>query len=129
MYYNPFYGPIHHPKPTYPGYFINYPLTRTYPPVDVKIFLQSVKTFRLLIEQGSILLNRLGDAGFAQRIMAAAQQGKKVEVDHLLHSIGLKVPVNTKYTPTGIIFELTSRANQNTPFSCCSLIVSLKWGN
>jgi hypothetical protein len=129
MYYNPFHYPIHHPMPTYPRYFINHPLPRVYPPVDVKIFSQSVKSFRLLMEQGSILLDRLGDAGFAQKMMAAAQQGKKVEVDHLIHSIGLKVPVNTKYTPTGVNFELTTQANQNTPFSCCSLTISLKWRN
>lgn len=80
------------------------------------------------MDQGSILLDRLGDEGFDIQIMKAAQQGKKAEVDTLIKSIGLKVPVTTKYTPTGVTFELSSLADQHNPFSCCTLTVHMKWG-
>ncbi|MED1471279.1 hypothetical protein [Bacillus salipaludis] len=128
MFYNPFHYPIYPLVPAYPGYYVNYPLPRTYPPVDIKIFSKSVKSFRLLMEQGSILLDRLGDAGFAHKMMTFAQQGKKAEVDQLIKSIGLKVPVITKFTPSGVIFELTTQATQQAPMSCCTLSVSMKWG-
>ncbi|MDQ6595900.1 hypothetical protein [Bacillus salipaludis] len=80
------------------------------------------------MEQGSILLDRLGDPGFARKMMTVAQQGKKAEVDQLIHSIGLKVPVITKFTPSGVIFELSTQATQQAPMSCCTLSVSMKWG-
>ena len=128
MYNNPFQYQVFPPIPVYPLYAM-YPQTpRTYPPVDIKIFSQSVHSFRLLMEQGSILLDRLGDAGFAHKMMAAAQQGKKVEVDSLIKSIGLKVPVITKYTPTGVNFVLTTQTGQTHPVSCCTLTVAMKWG-
>lgn len=127
MYYYHYPYPYYYSTPIYPVYPRVYP--RVYPPVDVELFEQSVKTFRLLMEQGSILLDQLGDADFAQKMMAAAQQGKKVEVDQLIQSIGLKVQVLTKYTPTGITFELMSQPDQSTPVNCCTLSVHMKWGN
>jgi len=109
--------------PVYP------PVNRQYPPVDPKIFSQSVKSFRLLMDQGSRLLNRLGDQNFDIKIMSAAQQGNKSEVDNLIKSIGLKVPVNITYTPSGITFELTTKPEAGNPqANCCSLTVHLKWG-
>lgn len=129
MYYNPFHYPIYPPMPAYPNYLMNYPISRSYPPVNIKMFESSVKTFRILMEQGSRLLDRLGDVGFAHKMMTLAQQGKKAEVDQLIKSIGLKVPVITKFTPTGVNFVLTTQTNQNTPINCCTLMVSMKWGN
>jgi hypothetical protein len=117
------------PAPVYPDYFRYHPIPRQYPPVDVKIFEKSVKSIRLLMDQGSILLDRLGDEDFDLKIMGAAQQGKKAEVENLIKTIGLKVPVTTKYTPTGITFELTSPVDPNNPISCCRLTVNMKWGN
>lgn len=99
-----------------------------YPPVDTKIFEKSVKSIQLLMKQGSILLDRLGDVLFAANIMSAAQQGKQAQVDELIKSIGLKVPVSTHYTPSGVIFTLTTAASPNAPASCCTLTVSMKWG-
>lgn len=128
MYYYPYHYDHYPPPPVYQGYDINQPFSRTYPPVDVKIFTKSVASFRLLMEQGSILLDRLADVGFAQKMMSSAQQGKKAEVDQLIHSIGLKVPVYTKYTPTGVHFELSTIPETGSPFSCCTLAVSMKWG-
>lgn len=81
------------------------------------------------MDQGSILLDRLGDEGFDVKLMGAAQKGNKAEVDKLIKTIGLKVPVQTKYTPSGITFELTTHPDPSTPMSCCTLIVHMKWGN
>jgi hypothetical protein len=128
MYYNPFHYPVVPPMPVYPPYTVNYPIPRMYPPVDTKIFEGSVKSFRLLMAQGSILLDRLGNASFAQKVMNAAQQGKNAEVDQLIKTIGLKVPVITKFTPTGVNFTLTTQATQQQPMNCCTLTVAMKWG-
>jgi hypothetical protein len=98
-----------------------------YPQVDTKIFEGSVQSIHILIEQANLLLNRLGDAKFAYQIMDTAQQGKKTNVENLIKSIGLKVPVTTKYTPSGIAFTLQSPADQNTVTSCCALTIFMRW--
>ncbi len=128
MYYNPFHNPAIPPMPPYPAYAINYQLARMYPPVDIKTFEGSVKTFRLLMEQGSILLDRLGNLDFSKKLMSAAQQGKHAEVDSLIKSIGLRVSVVTKFTPTGVNFTLMTPGTQSQPVNCCTLTVALKWG-
>ncbi|WP_435559971.1 hypothetical protein [Neobacillus sp. LXY-4] len=122
--------PYNHP--TVPGYFhgyYHYPYPRTYPPVDTKTFSSSVQKFRILMEQGSILLAKLGEASFETKMMTAAQQGKQAEVEKLIKSIGLRVPVTTQYTPSAIKFTLQTPPEPNNFNSCCSLTVSLKWGN
>ena len=128
MYYNPFHYPVYPPIPAYHTYTVNSSYLRSYPPVDTKIFIKSVKSFRLLMEQGSILLDRLSDPGFDHKIMSAAQQGKHSEVDAMIKSIGLKVPVITKFTPSGINFILSTQADQAHSMSCCTLSVAMKWG-
>lgn len=129
MYYYHYPYPPYPQHPTYPGYYFYPPVTRQYPQVDVNIFTKSIKSYRLLMDQGSILLDRLGDEGFDVKLMSFAQQGNKTEVDKLIKTIGLKVPVETKYTPTGITFELTAHPDPSTPVSCCTLSVHMKWGN
>lgn len=129
MYYYHYPYPPYPQHPTYPGYYFYPPVTRQYPQVDVNIFTKSIKSYRLLMDQGSILLDRLGDEGFDVKLMSFAQQGNKTEVDKLIKTIGLKVPVETKYTPTGITFELTAHPDPSTPLSCCTLSVHMKWGN
>jgi hypothetical protein len=129
MYYYHYPYPLHPQPPAYPGYQYYHPLTRQYPQVDVNVFIKSIKSYRLLMDQGSILLDRLGDPDFDVKLMAAAQKGNKAEVDILIKSIGLRVPVETKYTPTGVTFELATHPEPGSPMSCCSLTVHLKWGN
>ncbi|MDQ0200498.1 hypothetical protein J2S10_003687 [Neobacillus ginsengisoli] len=73
-------------------------------------------------------MDRLEDERFAKKIMSAAQQGKKAEVDHLIKSIGLKAFIITRFTPTGVIYELSTHPNSSSPVSCCTLTVSMKWG-
>jgi hypothetical protein len=129
MYFPPFHYPISPAMPIYPGYTVNDQVPRTYPPVDTKIFETSIKSFRLLMEQGSLLLDRLSDVSFAHKVMTVAQQGKKAEVDRLIKSIGLKVPVLTNFTPTGVLFTLTTQTGPSTPLSCCTLTINMKWGH
>ncbi|MGJ7911857.1 hypothetical protein [Neobacillus sp. LXY-1] len=125
--YFPYY--LMHPVLTaQPGYMINVQFPRTYPPVDTKIFESSIKSFRLLMEQGSLLLDRLSNVSFAHKIMTFAQQGKKAEVDQLIQSTGLKVPVTTKFTPSGVELMLTAKGSQTTFGNCCTLTINLKWG-
>lgn len=128
MFSHPFPYPYSIPVPPYPVYTMNYHIPRTYPAVDPTIFSASIKSFRLLMTQGSILLDRLGNLQFARQIMTAAQEGKHHEVNRLIQSIGLKVPVKTTYTPTGVNFELIAQSHPNIPNSCCTLTINLKWG-
>jgi hypothetical protein len=130
MYYYHYPYPTNPQTPVYPNYYPNYHQPyRQYPQVDVETFTKSIKTYRLLMDQGSILLDRLGDAGFDVKLMSAAQQGDQAEVDRLIKSIGLKVPVKTTYTPTGVTFELKHQTDTSSPINCCTLTVNLKWGN
>lgn len=98
----------------------------TYPTIDTKIFSHSVKSFHPLMEQGKILLEKLSDPAFARKIMEAAQQGKKSQVEHLVKLIGLKIPITTHYTPSDVIFTLHMQPDPHT--SCCALSIALKWG-
>jgi hypothetical protein len=125
------YGYLLYPLyPTPPPYFISptiqYLPRSPYPKVDTKVLQGSVKSFRFLMEQGSLLLDRLEDSNLAYKIMNAAQQGKKVQVENLIKSIGLKVPVTTSYNPSGIIFTLHSHTPQLTPVN--SLTIFMRWG-
>jgi hypothetical protein len=130
-YYHYPYPPQPQPPayPAYPGYPYYQPMARQYPQVDVNIFTKSIKSYRLLMDQGSILLERLGAPDFDVKLMSAAQKGNKAEVDMLIKTIGLKVPVETKYTPTGVTFELSAQPEPSSPTSCCTLTVHMKWGN
>lgn len=120
-----------HCLPQYPcqPYFNPYnSFHRTYPPVDTQIFSASVQNIRLLMEQGRHLLDKLAESAFETKIMTAAQQGKHQEVDQLIQSIGLKIPIETKYTPSGVNFILRTPSTTNDPFNCCSLTIGMKWG-
>jgi lipoate-protein ligase B len=128
MYYNPFHYPAIPPIQVFPAYTLNAPFPRIYPPVDIHIFEMSVKTFRQLMEQGSILLARLGDGQFARKVMSAAQQGNHLEVDQLIKSIGLRVPVKSAFTPTGVNFTLATHPDQLQSINCCTLTIAMKWG-
>ncbi|MEH7274266.1 hypothetical protein V7125_11605 [Neobacillus vireti] len=129
MYYYHYPNPPHTQPPVYPSNQYYQPMHRQYPQVDPNVFKKSIKTYRLLMDQGSLLLDRLGDPGFDVKLMTAAQQGNNSEVDRLIKSIGLKVPVKTIYTPTGVTFELKAHTDPHAPPNCCTLRVELQWGS
>lgn len=115
-------------------YFPIYPPTQAdirfaYPAVDTKIFSKSVKAFSPLMTQGARLLSHLTNPSFARRLMTAAQQGKKAQVDALVKSIGITFPITTHYSPTGIVFTLHSRETLDPFENCCSLSFAIKWGH
>lgn len=129
LYLYPVYG-----QNSYYSYYLQPPLqtqllkNRQYPPVDTTMLSQSIKEFKILMNQGEILLNRLSDTAYAKKLMEAAQHGNQSEVDRLIDSIsGLHVPVQTNYTPSGTIFKLQSPAIAEGA-NCCTLDITLKWG-
>ncbi|WP_409302392.1 hypothetical protein [Peribacillus sp. SCS-155] len=103
-----------------------YPFRQQFPSLDVSTLQISVKRFRELIAQANILLNSLENRQFAQQIMASAQKGDDPAVQRLVRSIGVRVPVTTRFTPTGVFFNL--RINPLHEENCCSLSVGLRWG-
>ncbi|MFB9326827.1 hypothetical protein ACFFSY_12950 [Paenibacillus aurantiacus] len=94
--------------------------TRAFPPVDTKIFEASVGSFSKLMSDGSLLLKKLSDPGFAHQLMSASQEGKQDAVDSMLKSVGSSTPIHTSYTPTGVTFTLEVDG--------CSLRMMLRWG-
>lgn len=126
MYGHPSYYPPFPFLTIYPPHPANFRFA--YPTADPKMFTHSVKAFSPLMEQGRILLNRLSNPSFAYRIMEAAQHGNKTQVEALVKSIGLTVPITTYFSPTGIIFTLHLRENHHAPENCCSLSFAIKWG-
>lgn len=123
MYVHPYYfSPTYIPNNCAYDTYKNDPRLRVFPIVNTKVFSSSVHSFRFLMAQGSILLDKLAESSFETKIMNAAQQGKQSYVDNLIKSIGLKVPVTTQYSPSGVTFILHSQTN------CCSLSASMKWG-
>ncbi|QKY68410.1 hypothetical protein [Lentibacillus sp. CBA3610] len=130
MYYPPYNHPPYHQGQYHPNAVYNhFPPARQYPPVDTEILTQSIHEFQILIRQEEILLERLNDTEFARLLMQAAQHGNQSEVDRLIYSIeGLYVPVQTTYTPSGVIFDLESPAASQGA-NCCTLTMTLKWGN
>ncbi|WP_174612865.1 hypothetical protein [Virgibacillus ihumii] len=119
------YPQIHMHPPIFHNPFSS---SRQYPPVDTTILSQSVKEFQVLMQQGGILLERLSDTAYSEKIMEAAQLNQQAEVDRLVQSIeGLYVTVKTSYTPSGVIFKLQSPAFEQGG-NCCTLNITLKWG-
>ncbi|WP_286230952.1 hypothetical protein [Neobacillus mesonae] len=128
VYYHSYHYPAYHYFPSYPTNMMTFHPPRTYPPVDTKIFSHSIQSFKLLMQQGSILLDRLGNLQFSKKVMDAAQQGKQDEVNRLIKSIGLKVPVKTTFNPSGVQFELSTNSSPSSPNDCCTLNINMKWG-
>lgn len=99
-----------------------------YPPVDTSILTQSVEQYRVLIQQGELLLDNLANQEFARTLMEHAQRGDQAAVDQLISSInGLHLSFDASYTPTGVTFNLQSPA-VNQGANCCTLAIRLNWG-
>ncbi|RFU61611.1 hypothetical protein [Peribacillus glennii] len=102
------------------------PFRQQYPPVDIKVFTESIHTFQFLMQQGGILLGKLSNPDFSYKLMELAQRGKQREVDALIQTIGLQVRVSTAFTPTGVIFTIRPKGQQDGQ-DCCTLTVAMKW--
>lgn len=98
-------------------------IRRQYPKVDPTLFHQSAETFKQLMKDGNVLLNKLSESReFAGNVMDAAQRGDQNKVKQLIHSAGIKERVEVRYTPDGITFDMYSDKGQ-----CCKLAMSLRW--
>jgi hypothetical protein len=126
-----FYYPLYY----VPAYLQNYSIVdgpnflkmRQYPPVDTETFSQSAKTFKTLLVQGGILIDRFADKDFSYQVMDAAQKGEHTKVDRLIQSVdGLTVPVKIHYTPSGIQIDI-STPPESEEANCCTLTITLKW--
>lgn len=127
----------HCPLYYFPAYLQNYPPNyapqlspaRQYPPVDTKILSQSAKTFKTLLKQGELLIDKFADREFSHQMMDAAQKGEQTEVDRLIQSVeGVTVPVKVRYTPSGVQIDITA-PQEGEGKDCCTLTITLKWGS
>jgi hypothetical protein len=98
---------------------------RQFPDVDPTFFEQSAKSMQMLMKDASLVLNRLADSKtFASKVMSAAQQSNKNEVDKLIKSTGIKSKVETTFNPDGIHLKLSSTVGTA---ECCHLTIALRW--
>ncbi|MBB3110687.1 hypothetical protein FHS18_002754 [Paenibacillus phyllosphaerae] len=115
--------PYCYPYPTYPYYYAQ-PVHADYrelPPVDTKIFEKSVHSFPRLMQDGTKLLQKLGEPAFAYQLMVASQASQQDKVNAMLHTVGTSQPIKTHYTPSGVTFTLESDG--------CALHMALRWGD
>lgn len=121
----------------YPGYYaargpapyysleFQYPCYRQFPPVDIKGLTYSARQFQRLMEQASLLINKIIQSNsFAFDLMNAAQQSNQQKVDELIHATGISIDVKTKFTPSGIQITLD---NSEMEGGCCKLLIALRW--
>ncbi|WP_156290544.1 hypothetical protein [Oceanobacillus salinisoli] len=117
MYY---YYPIYCPASCIP--FVP---VRQYPPVDPELFHQSANEMRKLMNDASVVLDRLADSKeFDEAIMSAAQESNQEEVKRLIQSTGISSEVDVSFNPDNIRLEFKSHLNE---VECCRLQVSIKW--
>ncbi|MGM7722469.1 hypothetical protein [Metabacillus sp. Hm71] len=100
-------------------------VSRQYPDVDPTLFEQSAKSMQKLIREASLVLDKFAQSKpFAQKIMYAAQQSNKKEVERLIKSTGIKSKVETSFNPDGINLKLSSQVGGA---DCCHLTIALRW--
>ncbi len=96
-----------------------------YPEADPTLFHQSAGSFKKLMSDATIVLNKLADSKeFAHQVMKAAQQNNKDEVEKLIQSTGVKETVDIDYNPDAITLEMTSKVEKT---DCCKLVMTLRW--
>lgn len=120
MYYS------YHPSYYYPQYgrTAYWPI-RQFPNVDPTVLHQSANETKKLMQEASLVLDKLADSKeFDTKLMNAAQASNKEEVTRLIHSLGVTSNVNVRYTPDGFNLEFTSKVAN---VECCRLIVALRW--
>ncbi|MBD8067671.1 hypothetical protein [Bacillus sp. PS06] len=118
-YYQPGYYPPYIPPRYYPW------MRQQLPVVDPNLLYQSANASKKLMNDASIVLNRLSvSKEFDSSLMAAAQASNKNEVKRLIQSTGVTSDVDVKYSPDGITLEFNSAED---PQDCCKLTIALRW--
>lgn len=117
----------------YPGYYYvpyyphatHWPGRQQYPPVDANLLYQSANETKKLMDDASIVLNKLAESQeFDAELMYAAQISDSEKVDRLIHSTGITSEVDITYNPDGLRLEFISQV-ANT--DCCKLRIALRW--
>ena len=100
--------------------------TRQFPSVDPELLNQSANESKKLMNDASIVLDKLANSKqFGTELMDAAQASDNEKVKQLIDSIeGVTSEIRVKYTPDGLQLEFKSKASHS---DCCLLKVSLRW--
>ncbi|MGY0693899.1 hypothetical protein ACW2QC_14110 [Virgibacillus sp. FSP13] len=117
--------PVYHPITYYPASPYMLSARPQYPEVDPTLFHQSAGAFKTLMNDATIILNKLADSKeFAYQVMNAAQVNDKDEVEKLIKSTGVKENVNVDFNPDAITLEMMSKLEKT---ECCKLAMTLRW--
>ena len=107
--------------PMYPCYCQQ----NSFPPVDTKGFEQSAKRFQELMKEVTLFINSIiQSTEYAYQLMDAAQKSDQVRVEQLIKSAGISIKYKVSFTPSAIQITFD---NSTDNFSCCSLLVVLRW--
>lgn len=96
-----------------------------YPPVNVQVFTKSVASFRKLMKDAELFMNKVSTSNsFAHDVMDAAQKGDKAKVQSLVSSTGITEKVDVQYNPDQLRISLTPKSEQ---VECCKLTFAIRW--
>ncbi|MFC3039962.1 hypothetical protein ACFOGI_06825 [Virgibacillus xinjiangensis] len=114
-----------HPYRYCPRYGYAYHPVRQLPPVDSELFYQSANEMKLLMEEVSLVLDRLAESKeFDTAVMHAAQASDQEEVQRLIESTGITSKVDVMFNPDNIRLEFTSKVGGE---DCCHISIALRW--
>ncbi|MFC2947372.1 hypothetical protein [Virgibacillus sediminis] len=116
--YYPYYCPGCYYGPVYPS-------VRQYPPVDPDFFHQSANEMKKLMQDVSLVLDKLADSKeFDEQVMHAAQVADQEEVERLIESAGISSAVEITFNPDNIRLEFSSKIEGE---DCCHISIALRW--
>ncbi|OLO39159.1 hypothetical protein BTR23_08865 [Alkalihalophilus pseudofirmus] len=116
---------MYYHRPYYPYY--NRPEDYPYPPIDITFFEQSLQAYQILVQHGTVVINRLAASReLMYQLMYSAQAGDDDEVDRIIRATGVPTIVDTSYTPNSVTFTLYADADDFP--QCCTLTMNLRWG-
>ncbi|MBS4179407.1 hypothetical protein [Lederbergia citrea] len=96
-----------------------------YPPVDIKKLHQSAQKYQELLNQATLLVNKITTSpGFARNLMDAAQKSNQKKVIELILSTGITIKVKTSFSPDGIKVDLSNAKHEG---DCCTIRLALPW--
>ncbi|RBW68957.1 hypothetical protein [Bacillus taeanensis] len=112
------------PNPT-PHQPISNPSIRQYPQIDSMALMQSAKSYKNLLQEANLLIDKLSSStDFNNKLMYAAQHSNIKEVERLITSIGITSNLKVSYNPDGLHLEIYSKIEHVT---CCKLIMAIRW--
>ncbi|MFK2824789.1 hypothetical protein QYG89_03725 [Bacillus sp. B190/17] len=110
---------------TFTNYDLHQAFIRPYPTVNTVFFKQSAQSMKRLLNETTLLLNKITtDNDFAFRLMAAAQSSNRQEVERLIRSSGMLTKAAISFNPDFFRLELQTDSGN---LQCCKLAVSIRW--